>query len=531
MSSIFELPTDLKQVLGSTEQLAQMKYEQIPATREIASGAFSNGAISFKFSMSGQKHWVPNKSYLRTRVKLTKVGGVQLESKDGVAPTMDMTACLFQSAEFRMGDKTISRISDNLSQIDALDTRLDKSKSWLDGAGASSNFWQKDFQERQNDVVSNPSNNSSITTERTQLGYVGGNTVAITADTGVLTFVSASVPDVSTVWAVGDEIEISAGGVVGTVRYRISALTGLLTLQLNNLKGVALPAADVPFRRIRSFNEDARKVKQFETVWQPPLSIFKIGKALPSGKYELVLNPQTAQNLQKAVVESVGSDKLPADYVFEILSMYLYIETVNGPRGDNLQYLLDLSQTRCQSDTITTNSLVQKQFDVSPSTQGLTVCYQDSRAGLNTLVSSTKFRSYNLALTAPIETKLDRFFLQYAGQNYPQIDSDEVKNDAEQKDWTTQRYVESQLYSGAWFDTGSAESSDDYKTRGFYMHFKTPRDSTDRSTRVSVNSQFSQAVVAGDLDNLKILLFDHSKQLCRVTVEEGQITNLQIEDA
>lgn len=548
MSSIFELPSDLKQVLGSTEQLARMTYEQIPATREISSTNFSNGAISFKFSMSGQKHWIPNKSYLRTRVKLTKnVAGDQLALSDNVAPNMDLTACLFQSAEFRMGDKTISRISDNLAQVDALETRLNKSKAWIDGAGSSSNFWQDDFKVRQADVCVDGIFGNSVTprsTGRVDLGFdAATNTVAYDAATGVITFAAnggGGLPaDVRLVFPVGSYFVFTGiviapvAGVLGVPLLVISggSNTTLATVP-NGLTANVAALGTNKFSRLTSdlttLINDARRVKYFETVWCPPLSIFKIGKALPSGKYELVLNPATAQNLQKAVVESIGADKVSGvDYIVEIVSMYLYIETVYGPRGDNLQYLLDLESCRAQSDTISGNSLVQKQFDVSPSTVALTVAYQDARAGLDTRVSATKFKSYNVALTSAEETKLDRFFLQYAGQNYPSIDSDEVLDDSKKLDWTTQRYVESQLYSGAWFDTGSSENATDYKNRGMYIHFKTPRDSTDRSTRVSVNSQFTGA----DTANLKLLVFDHSKQLARITVEEGQITNVQIEDA
>jgi hypothetical protein len=560
MSSIFELPSDLKQILGSTEQLARMTYEQVPATREISNTNFSNGAISFKFSMSGQKHWVPNKSYLRTRVKLSKANGTQLNLSDNIAPNMDLTSCLFQSAEFRMGDKTVSRISDNLSQVDALETRLNKSKSWLDGAGASTNFWQKDFKTRQADVcvdgvVVNTSTSAApqSSLNRVNLGFdaAGGagndrNAVSYVNATGIITFAlngGAALPaDVRVQFPVGSYFQYTSiqGAVANDPRYGKPLLV-IAGGSATTIQVAPLSLADVgvdgrtDFIKVNSPtpDNDARKVRDFETIWCPPLSIFKVGKALPSGKYELVLNPQTAQNLQKAVIESIGADKVSGvggDYVVEIISMYLYIETVYGPRGDNLQFLLDLEQTRCQSDTIAGNSLVQKQFDVSPSTVALTVCYQDSRAGLDTRVSSTKFKSYNVALDTEVETKLDRFFCQYSGQNFPSIDSDEKLDIATQLDWTTQRYVESQLYSGAWFDTGSAESANDYKTRGMYIHFKTPRDSTDRSTRVSVNSQFSTAG-PNDTTNLKVLVFDHSKQLCRVTVEEGNITNLQIEDA
>ncbi len=81
-------------------------------------------------------------------------------------------------------------------------------------------------------------------TERLALGYdLGTNTVVVTVDTGALTFVAAggtALPVLASVWAAGDEIEIHCAGEIGTVRYRVSALTGAQTLQLNNLQAIAL---------------------------------------------------------------------------------------------------------------------------------------------------------------------------------------------------------------------------------------------------------------------------------------------------
>ena len=51
-------------------------------------------------------------------------------------------------------------------------------------------------------------------------------------------------------------------------------------------------------------------------------------------------------------------------------------------------------------------------------------------------------------------------------------------------------------------------------------------DGTDRSTRVNVHQQFNGADVA----NMRLLLFDHSKQVCRVRIQDGRITDIQLED-
>jgi len=553
MSSIFDLKTDVAELSSSNQGTAKMSYEQYPPTRDVTTTNFSNGAIHIRWQVSGQKWWLPNRSYLRVRCQLSKPDGTQLKLADNIAPNMGLCASLFQSAEFRINDKTVSRVSDFMPQVDALETRLTKSRSWLNGLGHATNLWNEEFKVRQCDVALDGPNQdvSYNTTARVALGYdAAANTVAIAADTGILTFAvggGAALPAIITVWATGDEIEIDTGdAAVGTVRYYVSAaITGTQTLQLNNYQTVAFAAAAVPFRRIRKslVNNDCRNVSQFELTWVPPLSIFKVGHALPSGRYELILNPQTSNVYQISAVETLNTDvvKLPAaagnaanTYKFEVQSLYMYLNTVEGPRADDITYLLDLEQTRCQSDQVGTQNLTQKNWDVSPSTYALTVAYQDGRAGTDTRISSSKFKCYNGFGAPPLnappateqELKLTRFFINYAGVNAPAPDADPSFTPT--TDYTTQRYVESQMYSGAYYDAGGGESLKEFHTRGSYYYFSWPRDGTDRSTRVTVNQQFD---AAADVSTMRVLLFDHSKQVARVRVQDGRVVDVQLEDA
>jgi len=94
-------------------------------------------------------------------------------------------------------------------------------------------------------------------------------------------------------------------------------------------------------------------------------------------------------------------------------------------------------------------------------------------------------------------------------------------------DYTTQRYSETQIYSGAYFDTGGAETIEEWHDRGAYYYFAWPRDGTDRSTRVNVHQQFNGA----DVNNLRLLLFDHSKQIGRIRIQDGHVVDVQLEDA
>ena len=157
MSSIFDLKTNVSELSSSNHGIAKMSYDQHPPTRDVTNANFANGAIHFRWQNSGQSWWLPNRSYLRLRFQLTKADGVTpLDLADNIAPNMGLCASLFQSAEFRINDKTISRISDFMPQVDALETRLTKSRSWLNGVGSAVNFWDDTFKVRQADVINDP---------------------------------------------------------------------------------------------------------------------------------------------------------------------------------------------------------------------------------------------------------------------------------------------------------------------------------------------------------------------------------------
>ena len=95
-------------------------------------------------------------------------------------------------------------------------------------------------------------------------------------------------------------------------------------------------------------------------------------------------------------------------------------------------------------------------------------------------------------------------------------------------DYTIQRYTETQMYSGALFDTGGGESLEEFHNRGQILHYVWPRDGTDASTRCTINSQFANGT---DVTNMQVLLFDHSRQVARIRIQNGSVTGVELEDA
>lgn len=545
MTSIFNLKTDVKELSSINQGIARMEYDQKQPTRDITGTNFPNGAIRIRWQTGGQRWWVPSRSYIRMRCRLTRGDGATrtpLTTEDNIAPAMNLASNLFQSLEFRINDKVVSRVSDFVSQVDAIETRLTKSKSWLDSVGKSSNWWESDFKVRQHQVCSD-----GITKQEaeTLVGRVaalgldaGTNTIAYDAGTGVWTFAAgggAAIPDLTTRVNVGDYLTFtSASGQSGVLNVPMRVLAVAAATITTEGKGADVASALGANNLNLTRSVLASRVSEFEITWTPPLSIFKVGHALPQGRYELVLNPHSQSQYQTRAIESRGATKTPflqgggnTDFNFSVENMFLYVNTVEGPRADNITYLLDLEQTRCQADSIDNVSFQPKNFDVSPSSYALSVAYQDVRSGTDTRVSPSVLRSYDAATSSVSqELSLNRFFINYAGQSLPTPDAD--PSFIAGRDYTTQRYTETQIYNGAYFDSGGAEDIKEFQDRGAYYYFSWPRDGTDASTRVNVHQSFESGT---DVANLRLLLFDHSKQVARVSVQDGRVVAVDLEDA
>jgi len=525
MTSIFDLPKSVEELDSLNDGMTRVGYNQVSATRDVTGASFPNGTQHYKWTTASTQWWIPARSYFRMRLSIKDAGGNPLEIGDDVAPNMGLCANLFQSAELRLQGKTISRISDFLPQIDALETRMDKSKAYLDGTGASLNLWQPSVAERKTVMCDDaPALNKSGADDVFLTSVVAPNQVAV-AVTGVFTFTQnggVAIPDLTTLFNVGDEAEIAvAGGRTYTIKVAAVAAATLTSSSSQEAVGATNVTS---LRRIRPVSA-SRAVENIELIWKPPLSLMKHDKALPQGAWEIVLNPHNSSAYQKYGIESAQADKVAGtDFTLTVDEMFFYCAVVEGERFDTGSYVLDLDNTSCQVNQISQTGFGQKDFTVSPATYALTAAYQDTRVGTNSLCSSTKFKSYNAGLTASEELKLNRFFINYNSQNYPEIDADPTFDAT--TDRTAQRYAETQIMSGCMFNEGGCESIQEYHDRGSYYHFKCPQDAGSRATRVIVHQGFN----AADVDNMRLLLFSHHKSVMYVSVKDGQVLSVDVEE-
>lgn len=535
MNPLFNLKQSAGQVPSLNMGIAGMTYDQHPPTRDVIGSNFPNGTIHIKYEVSGGKWWVPNKSYIRMRARLFQGDGTTpVTMADNVAPNMGLMANLFQSCEFRIADKCVSRVSEYVAQVDALEQRLSKSKCYLDGIGKTLNFWNHSQSQRAATVASDgcymreevplvgiPQAQLAFNAADTLQGTIAAKTVRLD---WILNAGAGEVADIRAVYKVGDVVEHDNG-----TKYTIVSFT-------TNLRAVSITEA-VPANAGASNGFTLHRTNEgeycpnrneFEMIWKPPLSIFKVSHAMPSGSYEIQFIPETASVFEKAAIESLGIDQPVggAGFKFDVVDMYLYLAVVEGPVVENLSYFLSLEETRCQTDNVDSNTGVQqKNFDVSPNSFALTCAFQDLEAGTDTRRSGSKFKVRQITGSETLypsgELALRRLYLRYGGSTKPSPDADPDYRTP--KDFLSSRYAETMLYSGAYFDQCSPEDKNDWLLRGPYYYFSWPRDGTSESTRVNVNYQFQTALTA---NSGRVLLFDHYKSMVMITVRSGKVVDV-----
>jgi hypothetical protein len=529
------------------------------------------------------------------RLKLGRKSGdviSPLKWADNIAPNINIGHHMFQNCEWRIGDKTVSRISDFVPQIGALHQRLNTSKNWRETTGRATNFANYSFTQRKADVTrdSNYLEGNSHTTPLYNLLTVGvsdlfndnvTSSIVFPADivgvqqNGIVRLRTADVGNFNAADAlatfevfkgrIGQIFEFSAPQepkrqyiIAGEPVFNTPLADDdlFLTLPVKRTTGdVWLAGTDGgtvqinypinTFGHTMNFIEfekpDARGAGAFELCFQLPLSIWDYEKGIPGADHHLQLNPVPGDVLARAIIQSTGKSFNSSELFLSIESMYLVTYQITGPPVTSTEFLIDLETIRLQSDNTignTAGNLTQKIFDVSPSTYALVVAYQDSRVGgLDTRLSSAQFRFFNDDLSFDASNSLNRFYIQYAGQQFPSPDADpslklvNTVTGTGNEDFTTERYMQTMIECGQFYQL--AESIQEFRERGPFYYFLVPRDNTDKSTRVQVNQQFgtqADANLTQALGKLRLCLFDLSRQVAVITLEGGNVTKVSLQD-
>lgn len=588
--SLFALPRNAAELVSANQGTANAQYRQITSTRNVQTTAFPDGVIQFRWETGGNTWFVPDKSYFRIRYTLTQVRAdagpflPPLHNGD-LAPNMGLAANLFKSVEVRLNGQTVERIGERLAQVDALKTRMTKSKAWMDTIGKDTNFWAHDIETRAEQIsvdgyqreASTHGLQYGIPLGQEQAGFNVATTFTYTAhaaaddpllgSTHRLTMVAAAAENLAfgaSALRSGDRVimldgeeEITAASPVFEVIAVVSAL--VMNVKIINHDASADIAAEAGFEIAKLKNtshNDAVGKNSGELIWQPPLGFFDKQHAIPpGGTWTVEFDPENVSTYKKTAVQSIvtalvqnrgglQADNVAGDFDFVVDQMYLYLYTVDANRFDNGDYFLDIQNVRCQQENMPADStsLIQKNFDVNGKTNAITLAFADQQAGVSTLRSRSFFTIRegdplaNGGVSAPDgqERLLTRFYINYNNMQKPSPDFDGKYVDAvgdstlTQTNHMVQRWADTMLQAGAYHTEGGAESFSDWMQRGAYYHFLWPKDAVENNTRVNVNYQFSAAFDDGL--NHKVMLFNWWRTAYHVVHRNGRVEKMSVEE-
>jgi hypothetical protein len=432
--ALFHLNEDPKMLKAYAVKMSALQTQQRGPATAINAGSFSLGKISFPFTVSGSRWWIPAKSTMRMRFNLQvfhTVPNAQYEaplSTDNLAFAMNPIAGMMQSCQFKIRGVSTSFIPNYVQQVSTYQQRCMKSEKWLEGTGMQY-VMDPSFENRQSQIISDVNNVMPVLKKRTynftEFGFVAGANVevAVVAPTnnapGTVTFTHGAagvLPDLRTFLQIGDVVTIQGTGANNNIPYTFT-INGFATgtqIVFYQTTSPAPPAAGAPgtqlalglFTRTSAaslpYPNGPYGTNTVEFEWQPPLSMFMLPHALPSMSCELILTPQSypqyvfgALESKQSIASKVQSPSgmpLPADgnILLSVVDFFLYTTECDSELLPQGSYLLDLQEITLQTQKMT-SSQQQIFFDVSPSVYQFGFFWQNANAGVDGTNTQSKF--------------------------------------------------------------------------------------------------------------------------------------------
>lgn len=309
---------------------------------------------------------------------------------------------------------------------------------------------------------------------------------------------------------------------------------------LNNFGlSTSLYNPDFAARQALTSSDSVGSASALEFDWYVPLGIFGCD-ALPTGEYQLAMNPQPASVIQVRAVQGESFANTANDYLFTVIDGYFMVRTsVYGAPIESKTYMLDMTQIQCQADDINPiGGIQQKQFEAAESTKALVLALQDQRAGTTPEISASFFTLPipiapiagipALLQATPYELFLNRLYIEFAGESKPSPDwvgGVGLYTAGARYNYTNQLYFETYANTGLLdgCQSISPESKADWQQRGSYYWFNWKKQQGNLSTRVYSNIQMSYPI-----PNNRELLFCIYSTVAQITIHGNRTVEVKV---
>lgn len=269
-----------------------------------------------------------------------------------------------------------------------------------------------------------------------------------------------------------------------------------------------------------------RNTKSF--VWQPALGIMDVSQPLGAGEYDIQLNP--SQDYQKAAIDTFNDSAAPdgkelgaasGQVELEVVDIRFYacVVRVNLPSsGVETLHLMEMMVQTANVDT--GGGEINEEVSVPSSTRALTLFVQDQQAGKTTSVPPSKFHIAGANANKNAIAVTD-YQIEYAGMTKPTV---RYSSDYSPGVMTIQqRYINSALESGQYFNPSGFETLNEYLERGPFFHESFVKSADNLATRAHVvanyKNPFDQAA--------RLFVVAHYSRTIQITRQHGLIVDLR----
>ncbi len=511
-------------------------YTQISPERDVTNNAFSKGQINFRLNLDSMSRWNPYRSYFRMRISLTDAEGDPLGATAGIGPNMFQGDCFWQQMNLSCNGVKVSQVDDYYIQIAALKQRMLYDQSRRDTMLADTNFAQASIRDRisqtqeygfkDDQSLWRPfhelHNNANVFIPdgyQCNVAIADLSRIDITTNgvnPGVISLTESELE-------VGDHVKIVQND---QDQYIIRKVVGLTPHQIYLNKPVTVFAAATLIRPANTFGSviyfsktpPSRRVSHYELIFKPKLGFFDLDEFLP-GNFQLELTPWKEGQWQRFAIESF-LDAVPGEggnYNIEVLDFQFYAYCGIATSAVNGTKHYEFSETRCQAQTITNNTLLNKAFVVNPSSHMYTIAFQSGIAGTNTTLSRSKFKCEE-----DYEQSINRYQLRCGGYTLPTPLPDINKDSDNNIDLSTQQYYEELMYTKSAY-LADPESLSEWYERGPFYAYRLGKPIDNPSKRVYVSVEF-RAPAVGQFQNFMLLLMDTYYTGFSMTLDNGIVT-------
>lgn len=483
------------------------------------------GLIDTQFNISGNKRWVPKKSYFKATAVLT-VNGLQPTANDNIVFAESFMCNIIASCSFYIGNTCVSRCDDYVGQTMMTHFRTMKDLNWLRTIGKDCYFLTPDIRERVNMTSSNGGLEIKTYSE---IGLDDLHEVNITGTTATFQQGASAIalPDLSTIFQPGDVLAYIPNTPAGS---RSANVVASATATVVTLIGSVNPATAFPTMTIVQLTRgrdtqtsptNTNKRNTVQIIFQLPLGIFTCNSVLPQGEFRFKITPKNDKvGAVQARATQLGGG-LPTGWDVNIKDFKL-VNTVFSDHTsfDDDDYYLVLNEWELQNKRLNGgSSLTSHNFIVPPTTTKIVIFAQDTGSG-----------SIDVPTVPPSIFKAEGFInsfdlrhiqLTYAGQTKPQnlVESkfiDQTSNLAQRYYWNAENCGLAEL---------GGETFEDYLDRGIIYATEFVKPPGDCSTQLQIQLDFGN--LTGEVE---LFIACYYRNVAKVSVSDGLITKVMLQE-